>query len=65
MMLYPSEDGFLTKLQETGSADFTTTASEDLLIAFKTVEEKADVLGIAIRILTRRHLAGQFRAVAR
>lgn len=51
MMLIPSEDGFLTRLQETGFATATFTASDDLVIVIGTIQDRVKAaLGCNIRV---------------
>lgn len=51
MLLVPSEDGFLTRLQETGRGTVMLTATDDLAISIPTIQEKVrSALGIEIRV---------------
>lgn len=49
-MLMPSEDGFLTQLQETGSALATLTGSDDLAVAVPALVAKAATAGLDVRV---------------
>ena len=47
MRLLPSEDGFLTQLQETGAAWATISARDDLREVVRRLEARAAELGLA------------------
>lgn len=54
MMFSPSRDGFLTDLQERGSASVWITRTDDIGIAADTVREHAWTLGVKVRIFDTR-----------
>jgi hypothetical protein len=58
MMFYPSRDGFLTQLQESGQATATTTGADDLAIAIPAIIDHAATIGVRVRIHASAPAAG-------
>lgn len=49
-MLMPSADGFITRLQETGNAVATVTASDDFAVAIPAILKHVKPAGLDVRI---------------
>lgn len=50
MMLMPSADGFITRLQEAGNAVATVTSSDDLAIVIPAILKHIEPAGLKVRI---------------